>query len=63
MNTPEGAAKVVDQLETARGILTKPENLVLHIAANLNTLEALYPSLTEPLAGIIPKEISPVKAK
>ncbi|KAF6215152.1 hypothetical protein GE061_009903 [Apolygus lucorum] len=63
MNTPEGAAKVVKELENVRAILTKPENLVLHIAANLNILESLYPSLTLPLVNIIPKEMSAVKTK
>lgn len=50
-------------LDNLRTILTNPKNLMLRIAANLDTLPSQISNLTSPWKSLLPPNVTPIKQK
>lgn len=50
---------IVNDLETLRSIITTPENMVIHLAANIETLASNYPNPSAFWADVLPGNVQP----
>ncbi|KAL1123834.1 hypothetical protein AAG570_001605 [Ranatra chinensis] len=57
------APDVLSDLEALREVITRPQNMVVHMVANLDILSKLYPDPAKVWSNLLPKNIIPTRGK
>ncbi|XP_073987977.1 uncharacterized protein C05D11.1-like [Rhodnius prolixus] len=63
LNDAEKSQKILRDLEYLREILTSPENMTIHLAANLDMLNEVCQEAAEAWIGILPENVQGAKNK